>query len=321
MKNLVIAVALMLSVVFVPNAFAAQTVDGVIATVGNEVILQSDLMQELAPVIAEYRRTAADEEEFNKMVDAQLRQALDQAIEYKILLREALLAGATIPDDAVEEKVNDIKKRFGTNEQFEKELATAGQTMGDLRTRVREQIMAISMGMQKRREFEKQVEVTEAQVAQYFADHADEFAHQERIQVRRIFMAATPDSEKKVKADMANIKKQINGGADFAELAKSHSTGPDAEVGGLLGWVEPGDLVQNLNDAIFSLPEGGVTDVLRTEYGFAILKVEKKEGAGETSLDEARDQIEPALRAQFAAEKYGKWMNELKKRSRIRVFL
>lgn len=321
MKTSCIVLALVLSAVCVQVCVAAQTVDSVIATVGDEVILQSDLMQELAPVINEIRQTASSEEEFNKAVDEQVRLALEQAIEYKILLRQALQAGATIDDKAVEERVNEIKKRFGSNENFEKELAKAGQTMSDMRARVREQILAISMGMQKRREFEKQVEVTETDVAQYYADNPEQFVHPERIQVRRIFMAAKSDNEKDIAAKMADLKKQLDEGADFAELAKTHSTGPDAEDGGLLGWVQPNDLVQSLEDALFALPEGGVTDVLRTEYGFVLLKAEKKDVAGTVTLEEARKEIEPALRAQFAGEKYVKWMNELRKRSRVRIFL
>lgn len=301
----------------------AETVDAIVATVGTEVILHSELMQELAPVLNDLRKSATSEEDFNAQAQEHMGKALEQAIEYKILLREALLAGLEVPDDKVEERINDIKKRFGSSEEFTKELERAGETMSDFRGRMKKQILAISMGIRKRKEFEKTVEVTEAEVADFYANHPDKFSHPERVRVRRIFLPAGAEAAERVqvRARMEELKKQLDNGTDFAELAKTFSSGPDAEQGGMLGWVGRADLVEDLEEAAFALEEGGVSGVIETEYGFAILKVEKKEGAGTASLDDARTLIEPELRAQRAAESYMRWMNELRKRSRVKIFI
>lgn len=301
----------------------AEVVDSIVATVGNEVILQSELLQEIAPILNELRKTASSEAEFNKIAEDRLKEALEQAIESKILLREAMLAGAEIREEAVEERIAEIKKRFSSNEEFLKELEAAGETLSDLRVRVRKQILAIAMGMQKRREFEKSVEVAEDDVVKYYNENRDSFTHPERVRVRRIFLSAgaDPQERSKVKDQMQELKKQIEGGADFVELAKTHSAGPDAEQGGLLGWVVSKDLVENLDQAAFSLPEGGVSEVLETEYGFVLLRVEKKESAGTPTLEEARTEIEPRLRAERADAKYRKWIAELRKRGRVRIFV
>jgi len=323
MKHPWIGIALGIAAGFTCAAAGAETVDAIAATVGTEAILQSELMQEIGPALNELRRTVTSQQEFDKQAEAQLRSALDQAIESKLLLREALLAGLDIRDETVEERINEIKKRFASNEEFQKELEAAGETMSDFRARVRKQIMAISMGMRKRRELEKSVEVSEADVAKYYDENRDKFAHSERIRARRIFLEAANDADARAqaKARMEEIKKQLDAGADFAELAKTFSTGPDAAEGGLVGWVARGDLVKNLEDAAFALPEGGVTDILETEFGLVILKVEKKEAAGAATLDEVRTEIEPELRAKYAAEKYAKWIEELRKRGRVRTFI
>jgi len=301
----------------------AETVDAIVATVGTEVILHSELMQELAPVLNDLRKSAASEEDFNAQAEKHMGKALEQAIEYKILLREALLAGLEVPDDKVEERINDIKKRFGSSEEFMKELERAGETMSDFRNRMKKQILAISMGMRKRKDFEKTVEVTEADVADFYAKNPEKFTHPERVRVRRIFLPAGSAAGERVqvRARMEELKKQLDNGADFAELAKTFSSGPDAEQGGMLGWVGRADLVEDLENVAFSLEEGGVSGVVETEYGFAILKVEKKEDAGTASLDDARTMIEPQLRALRADEAYGRWMNELRKRSRVKIFI
>ena len=300
-----------------------ETLDRIVATVGPEVILQSDVVQEIAPLLAEIRQQAATEEEFSRMAEDHLRLALDQAIDGKILLRQAMLAGLEVEEAIVEERIADIKKRFPSNEDFMKELAAAGETMSDFRTRIRKQILAISMGLRKRHEFEGGIDVTEAQVAQYYEDNVDEFTRPERVRVRRIFVkAGSGDADReRARARMAELQEQLAAGADFAELAKTYSDGPDAADGGLVGWVARGDLVESLEAPAFALEVGGVSDTLDTEYGLVLLKVDQKEDAGTASLDEVRAEIEPVLRAEAADVVFKKWMKELRKRSRVRMFL
>lgn len=300
-----------------------EPVDAILATVDTEVILRSDILAEIAPALSDLRNKAGSQEEFDRQVEAQLRAALDQAIEGRILLREALLAGLEVRDDQVEARLDEVRKRYPSNEAFLKELEEAGETVSDFRNHVRKQILAISYGLQKRRGFEQEAVVSEADVLQYYEDHKDQFSHPERVRVSRIFLSAGTDPQEraKVKARLEELREELAGGADFAALAKAYSEGPEAASGGLVGWTAHGDLVEPLETAVFSLAPGEVSDALETEFGFQLLKVEGKEAAGIASLDEVRTQIEPELRAQYATGRYAKWMAELRKSSRVRVFL
>ena len=300
----------------------AEVVDGIVATVGTEVILHSELVQTIAPFLSDLQKKGTDDADFNRQAQNQLREALDQAINEKILLREALLAGLEIDDKDVEARIDQIKKRFNSNEEFEKELTKAGETMSDFRERIRKHVLAMSMAMRKSKQFKQEASISEAEMAQYYQDNKEKFSHQERVSLRRIFLqAATPQEREQAKARLQELKKQLEAGADFAELAKSYSAGPEAAQGGLVGWVTTGDLVKELADVAFSLPEGGISDVIETEFGVVLMKADKKEAAGTMSLDEARKVVEPEIRAKAAEEKYKKWIGELRKRSRVRVFL
>ena len=303
--------------------YAAELVDGVLATVDKEVILRSDIMQEIAPYILELRQQNLSREAINREVESRMRATLDQAIESKILLREATLAGLEISDEQVEARIEEIRKRYPSNEAFLKDLEEAGETMSDFRTRARKQMKAISMGMMKRRDFEKEVAISEADIAQYYADHQDEFVRPERVRFSRIFLAAGEDSTERgnVRKRAEDLRAQLLSGADFAGLAKEHSDGPEAENGGAVGWTARGDLVESLDAAIFSLPVGEITQVVETEFGFHLLKVDEIQAAENAALEDMRTKIEPMLRAERADERYRKWMAELRKRSRVRVFL
>lgn len=301
----------------------AELVDAILATVDTEVILRSDILTEIGPSLNDLRKSAVTEAEFQNKVDEQVRAALDQAIESRILLREALLAGMEIEDAQVEARIDDLRKRYPTNEAFMKDLEEAGETMSDFRDHVRKQILAISYGIRKRREFEQQASVSEEAVVQYYEDHKDKFTHSERVRFSRIFLAAGPDPQEraKVKARIEELRDQLSNGADFASLAKTYSEGPDAAAGGVVGWTSRGDLVGPLDEAAFALEPGQLSPIVETEFGFQFLKAEQKEAAGTATLDEVRTQIEPELRAQQAGEKYAAWMAELRKHSRVRTFI
>lgn len=292
-------------------------VDAVVATVGKEVILRSDVLQEMAPAMQDAQGAAASPD-----AEKLFRQVLDQSVERELLYREAQLSGMQVPDKAIEERAEKIIKRYDSRDAFMKMIEQAGQTMPEFRERLRKELMALSMSMNKHKDLEKEVSISESEVSQYYQDHKDEFSRPERIQTRRIFLDAPAEAQARqaAKARLESLLEEIRMGADFGELAKKHSKGPEAESGGLMGWVKRGDLVEPLEKPAFSLEAGGVSPVLETEFGACILKVEAKEAAGMASFEEARPEIEPKLRAQSAEEHYKKWMADLRKRSQVRLF-
>lgn len=307
----------------------AAVVDQVVATVDTEAILLSEIMAELQPEIQEMQAQAPDAQTFTRALDERVRKTVDQAIESKILYREAAIAGLEIPEDVVEERLQELKKLYDTNEAFLQDLEKAGETVGDLRVRLRKQMLARAMGMRKMNDLEKSVVVSESDVAQYYQDHQDEFTRPDRVRCRQIFLpkeAGGPEPAV-IRARLEEITKDLEAGASFAELAEAFSQGAGAKDGGLIGWVVrgaetgKGDLVKPLEDVVFATGEGALTGIVETDYGFHLVKVEKKESAGLASLEEVRKEIEPILRRQAAGELYDKWMAELRKRSRVRRFL
>lgn len=304
-------------------AVQADIVDQIAATVDTEVILYSDLISEVSPVLQDIQAKSPTREVFDREREKVVREALDTAVERKILYREAFLAGIEVKDKEIEERLNKIIEGYNSVEEFRRALEEAGENMSDFRENLRKQIMAITFGTIKRKDFEKDVVISDAEVRQYYQDHEGEFSRPERMKVRRIFLAAGSDSAEraKVKARLEALAEEAKLGADFGELAKKYSEGPDAAQNGLMGWIAKGTLVPELESAVFALAEGGLSEVVETQWGFNLLRVDQKEDAGTASFEEARTDIEPMLRARYADEHYKKWMGELRKRSRVRMFL
>jgi parvulin-like peptidyl-prolyl isomerase len=319
-RSLIASAALIL--MLTPQA-GAELVDGIVATVDTEVILHSDLMSEAGPFLAELRTQGLSQEQMEREARKIMREALDQAIEQRILYREGLLAGLNIPDDLIEERLNRIRRQYGAQAEFDKMLQEMGATVSEFREQLKKQMIAIAFGMRKRDEFQKDAVVAESDLRQYYQDNIDEYMRPKRVRAYRIFLAAGdgPEERARVRARLESLRDEIALGASFSSLAEAHSEGPDASGGGLIGWVMPNDLVPELDNVLFSLDIGQVSQPTETEFGYHLLMVEAKEEAGMASFSEVRNEIEPILRAKYAEERYSKWIAELRKRSRVRVFL
>ena len=298
-------------------------VDGVVATVGREAILHSDVMQEMMPMLQAVKTETLTAEEQESRFNELFEQALEQVIEYHILYREALAFEVEIPDEDVEKRIAKIRKQYDSSEDFQKALEESGHTVANFRERMYRQMMALSVSRSKRFAFEKEAVVSESDIAQYYKEHSDQFHFPARYRVRRIFVQAgsEPEARQAAKETVEALREELVGGGDFAEAAKEHSDGPEADQGGLIGWVLPGDLVEPLNSAIATMTVAEISDVLETEYGLHLLSLEETEGEGSLSLQEARNEIEPLLRQQRGEERYRQWMNSLRRRNNVRVML
>jgi peptidyl-prolyl cis-trans isomerase D len=155
------------------------------------------------------------------------------------------------------------------------------------------------------------IQVSQTDLQQYYNQHQDEFRIPETVTVRHILIKTpVPGADGKVdskvvdaaKAKAEDIEKQLKAGGDFAELAKKNSDDPgSAQNGGLLPPITKGRTVPEFEQAAFSTPVGQTTGVIRTSYGFHIIRVEGKQNARVKPLDEVKAQIEPMLKQQKAA--------------------
>ena len=314
---------LLASFSYVPVWAASAFTDGIVASVGGEPILQSDVMQEILPKMQGLSEEATSKEDLESKLEPLFKEALEQVIEHFILYKEAEKLKIEVSDADVENHMADVKKQYASQEEFQKALEEAGYTVGDFRERMRRQMMAITVGIGKRRQFETEAVVSETDLAEYYRDHEEEFRFPARYRVRRIFIQASQDEEARKAAmeKISGLRDQVLNGGDFAAIASEHSQGPEAKEGGLMGWVKPGDLVEPLDSALLKLGKGDTSEVLETEFGVQLLRVEEIEQAGVVSFEEARTEIEPVLRKIKGEERYRQWMSTLRQRSNVRVLI
>jgi peptidyl-prolyl cis-trans isomerase D len=158
--------------------------------------------------------------------------------------------------------------------------------------------------------------VSSEQIAQYYQGHQKDFQVPEGVKVRHILIKvptgadAKTDAAAKQKAD--NLLKQIKSGSDFATLAKANSDDPGSkEQGGDLGLIQRGVTVPEFEKTAFGLQPGQVSDVIKTQFGYHIIKVEEKQTAHLKPLDEVKAQILATLTRQQEADQQATYAQQL----------
>ena len=306
---------------FLPAATArAEIVDAVVAVVDREPILQSEILADAALQLQEVQQFAPDEATFNREADQAVQRALEDAIENRLLLREARLMGLQVMDVLVEDRMKEVRALYPSNEVFEEELRRSGETLSDLRERLRKQLLARRVAAERRRVFEQRAVISESDIAQYYQDNIARFSHPERIRLRQIFLGVRGGDWDAAEAKAQEILDELAAGGSFEELAAAHSELPGAEDGGIVGWVIPGDLIDELESVAFTLEEGEHSGLIRIPGGVCILLVDSREVSGTVPLAEARSEIEPALRRDYADARYREWVVQLREAAQIRIY-
>ena len=144
--------------------------------------------------------------------------------------------------------------------------------------------------------YKGQMNVSEDQIKDYYEDNLDTFKEKKQVKARHIlFMLAenaSKEDEEKVKQKAMSVLQQARAGADFADLAKKHTEDPSGkENGGDLGYFSAGQMVKPFEDAAFRLKKEEISDLVRTAFGYHILKVEDIKEAKTKALEEARGSI------------------------------
>jgi len=153
-----------------------------------------------------------------------------------------------------------------------------------------------------RKKYEDKVNVSQDEIREYHAAHPREYENPKTVEARHILIKiGAKDSAETVEAarkKALDILKKVRDGADFAETAKQYSEGPSKDNGGFLGAFRKEAMVAPFSEKAFAMAAGEVSEPVRTQFGWHIIKVEKVNPASTVSLEEA----EPSIRKKLVDE-------------------
>ena len=230
------------------------------------------------------------------------RQILDEMITEKLVNKAA--AGVTVPQADIDAQIAKIKAQFPSEEDFSKQLTQVGQTPEQLGETIKKML-------QQQRWLESQLtgkaEVTEEEAKKFYEENKTEFTQPETVKASHIlFRVNKEDSEdvvnQKLKAAQG-AEARAKKGEDFTALAKELSEEPGAkESGGDLGFFPKDRMVPEFAEVAFKENVGEISDPVRTQFGWHVIKVTEKKPAGTLPYDEVKSQLMTYLKTKKQEE-------------------
>jgi len=266
--------------------------DGIAATVNDDVVLQSDVEEQLYLFLLR-----AQAQPDSSTIDTLRRQVLDQLIDEKLVVAEAKRLGVTVPDADVAREVDaavaDAKQRMGSNEAFQAQLARENMTEAKLREKYRDEVRRQMLGQRLVQKQLPRKTVTPAEAEAFFHAHPEKFPKapaELRLAVIQIPVEADSVSERAARTKINDLRKRITGGQKFAKVAMEESDDTEsAKAGGDLGFFTPGTLEPDFDRAAFTQKLGELGPPVRSSYGWHIIEVIERDTVkartGRDSLD------------------------------------
>ena len=226
------------------------------------------------------------------------REAIEELVDEELLWQEAVRLGLVARPREVDAAVAEARSRTPDPGEFERRLARSGLDEATFPEFVRRQLTVRALVEGR---IWKGLRVTDREVKEYWATHPEEFQAREEVRARHVLvpvdLTAPAADRDRARAEAESIRTALLAGADFAATARERSGDGSAAQGGDLGWFARGKMVPEFEGAAFALPEGQLSPVVETAFGFHVIRVEGRRGGGTVPLAEARDALREKLLA------------------------
>jgi peptidyl-prolyl cis-trans isomerase C len=216
--------------------------------------------------------------------------ATQRVIEQKLLAQEARRFGLTVNPSLIQQRIDAAARQVGGRLFLTQTLAAAGATLTELENFYRD----VELGRAFiSNQLKPTVSVTDAEIDTFLEDNPEFGEVEEGVRARQILMVVPQHSDLETdqaameRADRAHARALA--GEDFAELANEVSEGPLAVNGGDLGWFSRSRVIPLLAEAAFALEPGEISKVIRTDFGYHVIKVEARRPAGLLTGEELRE--------------------------------
>jgi len=286
---------------------SAPPLNPVVLTVNGSPVFAAEVALVMQSVAAQAQRAGVELTQ-DELIGAGTRQM----VETRLLAQEARRREITVDSAEVDAAMERIAEQNGGRQQLEASLSRGGMSYEQFRNGVEENNLVTRLVTTS---IQPAVGVTDDEVAEYYASHPERFRQPEKVHARHIlFTTAAGDSDEQKAAARAKAEAargRVLDGEDFAAVATEVSQCPSAAQGGDLGFFAAKDMIEPFADAAFAMKPGGTSEVVETQFGYHVIRVEERQEATTESLDESRARIRAVLEREKVSEAVGTLLEKL----------
>jgi parvulin-like peptidyl-prolyl isomerase len=245
--------------------------------------------------------------------------ALQKLIERELLFQEAKKLKIKVEEKEMEGILKKSMESFPSENHFKVSLVMSGISLEEYKRQLTYDMTVNKVAAQKVEALRK--DTTPEEVRTYYATNKSRFVTPEFVEISYLFIKCNQfAAEKEKKEPQENLEKLRKSKEDFAELVKKHSQAPNASQGGYIGKVRRGELHPYLEIAAFKTPVNQVSEVVKTEDGFYLIKVHNKKKEGEVlTFEQVKDDLKRELDNQRGITILADYVEQLKKKAKIMI--
>lgn len=316
MKKIIICTAIALTAA---SASAAELLEAIVVRVGDRIVTRTQYERRLRDTYSEIDRTATPERKAALREEARLGLTNEMISELLIKDRADRL-GITVSDAELKEAVNRLKQQYGitTDAQFEESLRSSGLTRVEMEARLRD---TLTTNKVFGKELRSREQLSDAELRERYNREKETFRLPERAHLREI-VVLKPETGS---VDEARTRANEIGeaarkpGTDFANLATTMSDSGTKEKGGDLGEVAKGDLVGELDKAVFAAPQGAILGPIETKSAWHIMKVEARLPSEVPAFDSVKDKLKKDASEETFERDYKAYIDTLRKDAYVQI--
>lgn len=244
--------------------------------------------------------------EADEAARAYRRDLLDQLIDRRLFMAEATRLKLSVEAQGLQEAIGQVQGDY-SQEDFQQILKSRRVSFSEWKEKLREDLLVRKLISQR---VDSQISVTEKEITDYYKDHRKQFQQKERVRLRQIVVATQEEAHQ--------IRQLLIRGQDFGEIAKARSLSPDKVQGGDLGFFAKGEMPEEF-DVVFTLGAGKTSPIVKSAYGYHLLKVEGHQTGKALTLTEATERIRTLLAEDKREGKFLEWVAGLRQTAKIRI--
>lgn len=233
-----------------------------------------------------------------KLTEMYGADTLDSLITNKVIEMEADKQKVKVTGNEIDEELTKLQDSYGGEEAFAAALEQNKVSIDRIREDIQTYLLAEKM-------IKPSIKVTEEEMKTYFEENKESFDQKEQVKASHILVEDEATAKK--------VKKELESGKDFAELAKEYSTdASNAAKGGDLGYFGKGEMAKEFEEAAFGMKVGEVSAPVKTDFGYHIIKVADKKAAKTAVFEEHKEEIKESLFDQKIQTEYPNWLEKKK---------
>lgn len=310
------AIVLMFTAFFCFHSQAIANDDDAVLKVGDNTLTERDLNEVVDEIIptAVFHGGVTEEKRVSF-----ISQAMDTLVERELIYQEAISRKMKIDKARIKQAKEDISNRLGGWGAFKRSLERKGITEKDYDKKLQRHFLVQDLIQE---EIEQKSIPDSEEVEEHYAKNKSRFMRPEARRVRHILIKVEPerlDEKPRLRERADFVLKKLREGEDFAKIAWDYSDDPYAVKGGELGLIHRGRLDPAIDDVIYTLKVGEISNAIETIYGFHIVKIDEIKEPTQLKFEDVSASITSRIKEQRLAERKKDFMDALRNKYKVEI--